>query len=303
MRPLSHSAAAALLFYGQVNGKITGAVFKGQGHLRIIPPNEEEGRNLFLQMHTEVVNEDFDRAVFRFTDSTADELRRASTGQGPADGDFTRDAQELQTFLRHHSVRSVLGSDGTYYFKTFYGNLDLRLLEDVLSPASGQYFMAAMHANKYGHLFFILDPHGIDEVAPEEVALLNWDSTNDVETIPLAFHRAAEYLSDTANGNEHNSPTRILDENLDVTIEKSGLLSNVATVDVRAEQDGVAVVPLAPLPRPSVLAKSLPVMESHSIGFRRRRTKIPTSAWCSLLLSKRARPRRSKSHTAAVTSS
>lgn len=241
-------SSGSFAFYGQVNGKITGAVFKGQGHLRIIPPNEEEGRNLFLQMHTEVVNEDFDRAVFRFTDSTADELRRASTGQGPADGDFTRDAQELQTFLRHHSVRSVLGSDGTYYFKTFYGNLDLRLLEDVLSPASGQYFMAAMHANKYGHLFFILDPHGIDEVAPEEVALLNWDSTNDVETIPLAFHRAAEYLSDTANGNEHNSPTRILDENLDVTIEKSGLLSNVATVDVRAEQDGVAVVPLALYP-------------------------------------------------------
>jgi hypothetical protein len=241
-------SSGSFAFYGQVNGKVTGAVFKGRGHLRIIPPNDEESRNLFLQMHTEVVNEDFDRAVFRFTDSTADELHRASIGQSPADGDLTRDAQELQTFLRHHSVRSVVGSDGTYYFKTFYGNLDLRLLEDVLSPAPGQYFMAAMHASKYSHLFFILDPHGIDEVAPEEVALLNWDSTNDVETIPLAFHRAAEYSSGTANGNEHNTPTRILDEDLDVTIEKSGLLSDVATVDVRAEQDGVAVIPLALYP-------------------------------------------------------
>jgi hypothetical protein len=241
-------SSGSFAFYGQVNGKVTGAVFKGRGHLRIIPPNDEESRNLFLQMHTEVVNEDFDRAVFRFTDSTADELHRASIGQSPADGDLTRDAQELQTFLRHHSVRSVVGSDGTYYFKTFYGNLDLRLLEDVLSPAPGQYFMASMHASKYSHLFFILDPHGIDEVAPEEVALLNWDSTNDVETIPLAFHRAAEYSSGTANGNEHNTPTRILDEDLDVTIEKSGLLSDVATVDVRAEQDGVAVIPLALYP-------------------------------------------------------
>src|ERR1700722_6278896 len=241
-------SSGSFAFYGQVNGKVTGAIFKGQGHLRIIPPNEEESRNLFLQMHAEVVNEDFDRAVFRFTDSTADELLRASSGQGQADSGFPRDAQELQSFLRHHAVRSVMGSDGTYYVNTFYGNLDLRLLEDVLSPAPGRYFMAAMHANKYEHLFFILDPHGVDIVAPEEVALLNWDSTNDVETIPLAFHRAAEYASRTANGNEHNSPTTILDENLDVTIEKNGLLSNVATIDVRAEQDGVAVVPLALYP-------------------------------------------------------
>jgi len=241
-------SSGSFAFYGQVNGKITGAVFIGQGHLRMIPPNDEESRNLFIQMHTEVVNEDFDHAVFRFTDSTADELHKASARQGQADAGFIRDAQELQSFLRHHAEGSVTGNDGTYYFKKFYGNLDLRLLEDVLGPVPGQYFMAAIHGSKYPHLFFVYDPHGVEQISPEEVALLNWDSMNETETIPLAFHRAAEYSNGTANGNEHNAAYKILDEDLDVTIEKSGLLSDVATVNVRAEQDGVSVVPLALYP-------------------------------------------------------
>jgi peptidase M1-like protein len=231
-------------FYSQVNGKVTGAIFIGQGHLKIEPPNEAEGHNLSIQMHTEVVDEDFDRAVLRFTDSTADDLRKASTGPGHADAGFVRDAEELQTFLRHHAEGSNVGQGGTFYFKTFYGNLDLRLLEDVLSPVPGGYFMAAMHATKDRHLYFIIDPNGIDEVEPEEVALLTWDSTNETETIPLAFHRAEEYAAGTASNNEHNSPSKILDENLDVGIEHSGMLSSVATVHVRAEKDGLAVVPL-----------------------------------------------------------
>ena len=73
---------------------------------------------------------------------------------------------------------------------------------------------------------------------------MRWDATNDTETIPLAFHRAAEYASGTASGNEHNAAYRILHEDLDVSIEKSGFLTGLATVQLRAQQDGVAVVPL-----------------------------------------------------------
>ena len=101
-----------------------------------------------------------------------------------------------------------------------------------------------MHGNKNPHLFFELDPNGVSELAPEEVALLKWDSTNEMVTMPLAFHRTAEYVAGTASGNEHNAAYRILSENLDVTIEKNGFLTSLATVEVRADQDGVAVIPL-----------------------------------------------------------
>jgi aminopeptidase N len=131
-----------------------------------------------------------------------------------------------------------------FYYRKIYGNLDLRLLADVLSSEPGGFFYSAMHGHKFSRLIFQLDPQGVAGLAPEEVSLENWDSLNDTMTYPLAFHRAVEYRNGTANGNEHNAGYRITSENLDVTIEKNGFLSAVATVELRAEEDGVAVIPL-----------------------------------------------------------
>jgi hypothetical protein len=231
-------------FYAPVNGKVTGAVFKGQGHLHITPPTAEERHNLSILTQAEEFDEDFDQVVLRFTDSTADELRKASTGSGQPDNAYAKAAEELRSFLRHHAEGSYDESGHSFYYEKLYGNLDLRLLEDVLSPAPGGYFFAAIHGSKNSHLYFIFDPEGVDEVAPEEVALLRWDTMNETETIPLAFHRAAEYANGTASGNEHNAASKILHQDLDVSIEKSGFLSSLATIQVEAEQDGVAVVPL-----------------------------------------------------------
>jgi hypothetical protein len=213
-------------FYGEVNGKVTGAVFKGEGQLHITPPTATERHNLEIVAHTQEFDEDFDQVVMRFTDGTAGELRKGSAGKGDADSAYTRYAQEFQSFARVH----------------LHENYDLRILEDVLSTAQGNYFLAAIHGKKNPHLVFILDPNGVPEVSPEEVGLLNWSDWG--ETYPLAFHRSAEYANGTASGNEHNAPYRILNEKLDVSIEKNGFLASVATVEVRAEQEGVAVVPL-----------------------------------------------------------
>jgi hypothetical protein len=237
-------SSGSFAFYGQVNGKVTGAVFKGQGHLHITPPTAEERHNLSILNHTEEFDEDFDQLVLRFTDSTPDELHKASTGSGQPDNDFIRAGQELQAFLRHHSEGAEMEESITYYYDKFNGNLDLRLLEDVLSPDPGGYFIAAIHGHKNSHLFFILDPHGVDPVAPEEVALVNWSGIEDTATYLLAFHRAAEYADGVPGGNEHNAAYKILNETLDVGIEKSGFLTDLATVEVRAQEDGVAVIPL-----------------------------------------------------------
>ena len=213
-------------FYGEVNGKVTGAVFKGDGHLHIAPPTAEERHSLMILNKSEEFDEDFDQVVLRFTDATAAELHKGSAGKGVADNVYISAAQEFQRFAR----------------LKLHDNFDLRLLEDVLSPGPGGYFMAAVHGRKDAHLLLILDPLGAEGVAPEEVELMNWNDWGP--SVPLAFHRASEYGNGVANGNELNAPYRILSENLDVSIEKSGFLSGVANVELRAEQDGVAVVPL-----------------------------------------------------------
>lgn len=213
-------------FYGEVNGKVTGAVFKGDGHLHITPPTEQEKHNLSILNHTEQFDEDFDKVVLRFTDATAAELRKAATGKGEPDSAFSKEAEGLHDYARHQ----------------LHNNYDLRLLQDVLSPVPGGYFFAAIHGKKNGHLYFELDPQGSSGVAPEEVSLLSKNDSG--ENHLLAFHRAAEYANGTASGNEHNAAYKIENENLDVTIEKSGFLSSLATVELRAQQDGVVVIPL-----------------------------------------------------------
>jgi hypothetical protein len=218
--------SGSFAFYGEVNGKVTGAVFKGDGHLHITPPTEQEKHNLSILNHTDQFDEDFDKVVLRFTDATAAELRKAATGKGEPDSAYSKEAEGLRDYMRHQ----------------IHNNLDLRLLQDVLSPATGEYFFAAIHGKKNGHLFFELDPQGSGDVAPEEVSLFSKNEWG--VTYLLGFHRAAEYANGTAGGNEHNAAYKIENENLDVTIEKSGFLSSLATVELRAQQDGVAVIPL-----------------------------------------------------------
>ena len=109
-------------FYGEVNGKVTGAVFKGEGHLHITPPTVQERHNLSLLNHAEEFDEDFDKVVLRFTDATAAELRKGSAGKGEPDSAYAKEAEKLQEYARHK----------------LHDNLDLRLLQDVLSPASGR---------------------------------------------------------------------------------------------------------------------------------------------------------------------
>ncbi len=85
-------------FYGEVNGKVTGAVFRGEGHLHVTPPIAAERHSLVLSMHTGEFDDDFDQVVLRFTDATAAELRKAATGKGTPDNSFAHAAQDLQSF-------------------------------------------------------------------------------------------------------------------------------------------------------------------------------------------------------------
>ena len=218
--------SGSFAFYGAVNGKVTGAIFKGDGHLHITPPTVQERHNLSIVAHTEEFDEDFDQVVMRFTDGTAAELHKGSAGKGQSDPGFAKAAQEFQSFARLR----------------LHENYDLRLLEDVLSPSAGGYFLAEIRGKKNAHLILTVDPHGVPEMSPEEVALVKWSDWGGIYL--LAFHRASEYAGSTASGNEHNAAYGISSETLDVSIEKSGFLSSAATVEVRAAEDGVAVVPL-----------------------------------------------------------
>jgi hypothetical protein len=238
-------------FYGEVNGKVTGAVFKGDGHFHLTPPTASERHNLSVLNHAEEFDEDFDEVVLRFTDGTAAELRKGSAGNGVPDEAYEKAARALYDFQR----------------LKLKDNLDLRLLEDVLSPAPGEYFLAAIRGRKNPHLIFTLDPHGAPEVAPEEVSLLSWNEWG--ETYPAAFHQASDAIRGGGDGHERNATYRIDHEDLDVSIETGGLLTGLATVHLTAEQDGVAVAQFDLYP--TLRVSRVETDESQPLGFVQER--------------------------------
>ena len=213
-------------FYGAVNGKVTGAVFKGEGHIHLTPPTVEERHNLAILNKSEEFDEDFNEAVLRFTDGSMTELRKGSAGKDDLKESRITAAMEFRLFARLKLKE----------------NLDLRLLEDVLSPAPGGFFLAAIRGNKNAHLIFRVDPHGAPEVVPEEISLLRWSDYG--ATYLSAFLTATDAERDGGKRNEGNESCRIDNENLDISIEKNGFLTGLATVHLVAEQEGVAVMPL-----------------------------------------------------------
>jgi hypothetical protein len=229
-----------------VNGKITGAVFTGDASFTIKPPIEAERRYLSILTKGQPLEEEFAGAVFRFTDGTEEEIKKAaandsSSVSGDPNGLFSDIQQQLRKKLKE--------------------NLDVRLLEDIMGGEPGGKFIAFIKGKKYSDKeIFDVDPHGVISyfpvvplqhqaafpVSPEEVAFMIWDP--DHLGIWTAFHYAMEYAAGKANSDEQNLPFTIEHQKLDTTINKRAHLDGVAQTKITALQDGVRVLPLDMFP-------------------------------------------------------
>ena len=215
-----------LYFLAPVNGKVTGAVFQGEGSFTLVPPLRMEKNTLSLLTKEPGITEEFNELVLRFTDATYEEIKKSA---GVSAGSPGGDAGPL------HDIQSALR-------KKLNWNLTARLLQDVLSPEPGGFFAAFIKGKKYnGKLLYVVDPHGAPYVAPEEVALSTYDENKF--GIWAAFHYSSEYAAGQASGTQKNAPLHIEDQKLDTMIEKSGKLNGTASTTFVAQAQGLRVVP------------------------------------------------------------
>ncbi len=235
-------------FMTAVNGKVTGAVFVGQGSFSLTPPTAVEKRALKLFTNDSTFNEEFSAVVFRFTDASYDELKKQGT---PPSAPVASPAASLLA-----EVRRAMTYDLQY-------NFEARVLEDVMSDEPGGLFAAFIQGKKYGNkLLYIVDPQGVPDisprdvrvpfyrwislsgmaVAPEEIALINYDSQK--YAIWTAFHYSSEYAQGTANGAEQNSNIAPECYKIDAAIDKTGRITARSTLTFLARQNSVRVVML-----------------------------------------------------------
>lgn len=222
--------SGVVCFVAPVEGKVTGAVFVGDGLMTLEPPTAVERASLKLLSKEAEFREHFSELVLRFTDGTYDELKRGGTAAtGTCDPGLLRDTQNA---MRKNRMLKY--------------NLEGRILEDVLSPVQGGLFVAFIKGKKYNSKeIFVIDPNGapplIHSVPPEEVELVTYDE-NKLGTW-AAFHLIEEYKSGQARSDQKNGVIAIEHQQIDATMEKSGnLIGKVKTTFV-AQMNGRIVIP------------------------------------------------------------
>ena len=73
-----------MAFLHPVEGRVTGAVFFGEGELLLIPPDPVEKGSLARFTGVPLLNEKFSSALFRFTDDTHERLLESIAHQDSA---------------------------------------------------------------------------------------------------------------------------------------------------------------------------------------------------------------------------
>ena len=208
--------SGTVCFVAPVQGKVTGAIFTGDGNFVLDPVQESERKSLKLLTKEDEFSENFSQAVLRFTDSTYDDIKKGgSPASGGCDPNLLKDSQNTT----RHKLKN---------------NLEARILQDVLSPEPGGLFVAFIHGKRYSD-------KEIYEIEP------NW-SSDQVSFRTYEDNKWGNWASFSLTGEYGRGGIgrlmRIEHQQLDVTFEKSGSLSGKATTDFLARRSGVRVIPL-----------------------------------------------------------
>lgn len=244
-----------------VNGKITGAIYEGEGTFSLEPPLPEERRSLSLLSKSNEFVEHFQTVVLRFSDGTADEIKAAGKAGGSAPGNPAGALKESQ--------------DACKYRLSY--NLDARILADVLSGNSGL-FVAFIHGKTYdGKMVYTVDPEGAPSVAPEEVSLRTYDEAK--EGIWTAFHLQKEYASSPRPAPETNT-IDVETQKLDTAIEKNGYLRGDATTTFKVARFPVRVAPFDLYP--TLRVSKVTTGDGQSLDFVQEDKKEDADFWVIL---------------------
>jgi hypothetical protein len=184
-----------IYFLSAVEGRMTGAVFIGDGELNLTPPTDVEKRSLAVFTEAPELQEQFSYLVLRFTDQTFEEIKQSPNAKMGSNGAQSSRAREL-----YRDKESLLRKD-------LRSNMELRTLVDLQSTEQRPgFFVSFIGGRRFGKLVYVVDPLGIPEVSPEEVMLISYGETDG--GIWTAFHLADEYPKGTANSSQD---TRLFD--------------------------------------------------------------------------------------------
>jgi hypothetical protein len=131
-------------FAAPINGRITGAVFIGEGLFSAAPPAEVpfEQENLMRFLNDEIAESNFKTAVLRFNDDTFDIIGKGMNASAAIPGEAVSLATGLDPRLMEETG----------------ANISSRLLVSLANTESPGFFLAQFDKGRRSRFTFILDP-------------------------------------------------------------------------------------------------------------------------------------------------
>jgi len=181
-----------IYFFSPVEGKVTGAVFIGDGEFSLTPPTKIEKDTLAVFTDAPDIKENFTNLVIRFSDKTFEEIKNAENIKLEKRSSQIVGAREI-----YQEKEKVMREKAHY-------NIALRILMDIYKPQRRGCFYAFVGGKRFSKLLFTIDTLGVQQffpfrfpLFPEQVSLQSYGD-NDAGTW-TAFHLEEEYKRNTAN--------------------------------------------------------------------------------------------------------
>jgi len=239
-----------LYFITPVEGRVTGAVFIGDGEFSLTPPIDVEKNSLKIFTGEGSITEPFTKLTLRFTDKTFEEIKKSPNVTMKAGGAAATQA------------RGIYRDNQDLLRKRLRDNRDLRSLIDLYNPAGEGFFSAFIEGKRFSKLVFVLEPFGVPGARPEEVALFSYGESDG--GLWTAFHREEEYKKGTASSSEDRRIIDITRHEIDGTI-KGTQLSVIDRITFKNLIAGTRVVPFELFGSLRVLRVQDP--QGNDIGF------------------------------------
>src|SRR5580704_196504 len=218
-------------FLQALDGRVSGAVFNGHGHVVALPRAAGERRSLAQFTSVPILDQSFDKAYLRFTDATAAELERQIESNGDAamkDNAFVESWNKL--------VPGLAPSQS------------LRTMTDWLSSDPLPYFYALMEGPRFGAFDVLYDPRREEQISFGQPHVLNGQSEYDVWS---SFRSRAVEASSRADAGANASTTASpidtfvpLSYTVDSSIADDLSMSGKTSMRLKCVRGGERVVPL-----------------------------------------------------------
>ena len=218
-----HLASGTLHLLREIEGRIVGAVFVGEGRFTMSAPDPVEQRQLERAYDMASLDTRFRTAVFLFTDFTVSELEN-TLEWGPLE--VQREAQrEIDEALDY-----VSNDDGW---------VSASLMQPMINGERG-FFYAHFSQDRGDPTIFEIDPRSF-----EEVSLYRRARRVKRREVVARFHRALDYQSGTSLPDEALDVLSVPHYDIETHIDDDLDLTGRATARVRRLADGHTWIPFS----------------------------------------------------------